>query len=320
MTNISKIKLGLIVGPTASGKTAASIALAKRLNAEIISADSIQVYKSMDIGSAKPSMEERQGIPHHLMDAVDIDSPKFSVAEYRRMAGEAIDDIVSRGKYPLVVGGTGLYVNSLIYPLNFTSVPSDETLRAELTAIENQQKGAAYALLEREDPKAAQRLHPNDVKRIIRALEVVRLTGKPIHQHGGDFANEANVEIPYEPTIIGLTMPRERLYERINLRVDVMLEQGLLEEARGIYEAGYDLSLPALQGLGYKQLFKHFAGEYTLEEAIEAIKLETRHFAKRQLTWFRRDKRIVWFDISEYPDGASLNEAIYQHFQEGNND
>ncbi len=314
MNNISKIKLGLIVGPTASGKTAASIALAQRLNAEIISADSIQVYRGMDIGSAKPTTEERQGIPHHLMDAVDIDSPKFSVAEYRCMAGKAIEDIAGRGKYPIVVGGTGLYVNSLIYPLNFTSVPSDDNLRAEISALEEKQKGAAYMLLEKEDPTAAQRLHPNDVKRVIRALEVVRLTGKSIDQHGGDFSNRANAEIPYEPTIIGLTMPREKLYERINLRVDIMLEQGLLEEARGIYEAGYDLSLPALQGLGYKQLFKHFSGEYSLDEAIEAIKLETRHFAKRQLTWFRRDKRIVWFDITEYPDSAALNDAIFQHF------
>ncbi len=317
MDNANKIKIGLIVGPTASGKTAASIALAKKLDAEIVSADSIQVYRGMDIGSAKPTMEERQGIPHHLMDAVDIDSPRFSVAEYRRMAGEAIEDIINRGKYPLIVGGTGLYVNSLIYPLNFTTVASDEKLRAKLAALEQAQKGAVYALLKKEDPKAAERLHPNDTKRIIRALEVVRLTGKPIDDHGGDFANSANAEIPYQPTIIGLTMPREALYERINLRVDIMLEQGLLDEAKAIYDAGYDASLPALQGLGYKQLFKYFGGEYTLEQAIDAIKLETRRFAKRQLTWFRRDKRIIWFDISDYPNKDALNDAIYRIFAGG---
>lgn len=317
MDNANKIKIGLIVGPTASGKTAASIALAKKLDAEIVSADSIQVYRGMDIGSAKPTMEERQGIPHHLMDAVDIDSPRFSVAEYRRMAGEAIEDITNRGKYPLIVGGTGLYVNSLIYPLNFTTVASDEKLRAKLAALEQAQKGAVYALLKKEDPKAAERLHPNDTKRIIRALEVVRLTGKPIDDHGGDFANSANAEIPYQPTIIGLTMPREALYERINLRVDIMLEQGLLDEAKAIYDAGYDASLPALQGLGYKQLFKYFGGEYTLEQTIDAIKLETRRFAKRQLTWFRRDKRIIWFDISDYPDKDALNDAIYRIFAGG---
>lgn len=317
MDNANKIKIGLIVGPTASGKTAASIALAKKLDAEIVSADSIQVYRGMDIGSAKPTMEERQGIPHHLMDAVDIDSPRFSVAEYRRMAGEAIEDITNRGKYPLIVGGTGLYVNSLIYPLNFTTVASDEKLRAKLAALEQAQKGAVHALLKKEDPKAAERLHPNDTKRIIRALEVVRLTGKPIDDHGGDFANSANAEIPYQPTIIGLTMPRETLYERINLRVDIMLEQGLLDEAKAIYDAGYDASLPALQGLGYKQLFKYFGGEYTLEQTIDAIKLETRRFAKRQLTWFRRDKRIIWFDISDYPDKDALNDAIYRIFAGG---
>ena len=317
MDNANKIKIGLIVGPTASGKTAASIALAKKLDAEIVSADSIQVYRGMDIGSAKPTMEERQGIPHHLMDAVDIDSPKFSVAEYRRMAGEAIEDITNRGKYPLIVGGTGLYVNSLIYPLNFTAVASDEKLRAKLAALEQAQKGAVHALLKKEDPKAAERLHPNDTKRIIRALEVVRLTGKPIDDHGGDFANSANAEIPYQPTIIGLTMPRETLYERINLRVDIMLEQGLLDEAKAIYDSGYDASLPALQGLGYKQLFKYFGGEYTLEQAIDTIKLETRRFAKRQLTWFRRDKRIIWFDISDYPDKDALNDAIYRIFAGG---
>lgn len=317
MDNANKIKIGLIVGPTASGKTAASIALAKKLDAEIVSADSIQVYRGMDIGSAKPTMEERQGIPHHLMDAVDIDSPRFSVAEYRRMAEEAIEDIINRGKYPLIVGGTGLYVNSLIYPLNFTTVASDEKLRAKLAALEQAQKGAVYALLKKEDPKAAERLHPNDTKRIIRALEVVRLTGKPIDDHGGDFANSANAEIPYQPTIIGLTMPREALYERINLRVDIMLEQGLLDEAKAIYDAGYDASLPALQGLGYKQLFKYFGGEYTLEQTIDAIKLETRRFAKRQLTWFRRDKRIIWFDISDYPDKDALNDAIYRIFAGG---
>ena len=165
--------------------------------------------------------------------------------------------------------------------------------------------------------KSAERLHPNDTKRIIRALEVVRLTGKPIDDHGGDFANSANAEIPYQPTIIGLTMPREALYERINLRVDIMLEQGLLDEAKAIYDAGYDVSLPALQGLGYKQLFKYFGGEYTLEQTIDAIKLETRRFAKRQLTWFRRDKRIIWFDISDYPDKDALNDAIYRIFAGG---
>ena len=224
---MEELKLILIVGPTASGKTAASIYAAIKLNGEIVSADSIQVYKGMDIGSAKPTMQERQGIPHHLMDAIDINSPKFSVAEFRKMAGEAIEDIAGRGKQPIVVGGTGLYINSLVFPLNFTEVQSDEKLRSELSEIEERQgRGTLHAMLQEEDPESAARLHPNDTKRIIRALEVLRLTGKPIDAHGGDFSNKAGAEIPYNPVMIGLTMPRAMLYDRINRRVDIMLEQG----------------------------------------------------------------------------------------------
>lgn len=304
--------LGLIVGPTASGKTAASVYLAKRLNAEIISADSVQVYKGLDIGSAKPTMEERQGIPHHLMDAVDINSPRFSVAEFQCMAHEAICDITGRGKYPLVVGGTGLYVNSLTYPLDFTSSPGDEALRSELAKAEEAKPGSVYEMLKAEDPAAAARIHPNNVKRLIRALEVVRITGKGMDEHGGDFANEKEREIPYEPRIVGITYPREKLYERINRRVDIMMQSGLLEEARRIFDTDYDLSLPSLQGLGYRQLFRHFQGNCTLEEAVDAIKNETRHFAKRQMTWFKRDKRIIWFDAGEYTDTIKMYDEMYK--------
>lgn len=310
-SDMEELKLILIVGPTASGKTAASIYAAIKLNGEIVSADSIQVYKGMDIGSAKPTMQERQGIPHHLMDAIDINSPKFSVAEFRKMAGEAIDDIAGRGKQPIVVGGTGLYINSLVFPLNFTEVQSDEKLRSELSEIEERQgRGTLHAMLQEEDPESAARLHPNDTKRIIRALEVLRLTGKPIDAHGGDFSNKAGAEIPYNPVMIGLTMPRAMLYDRINRRVDIMLEQGLVEEARAIYDRNYDRSLPALQGLGYKQLFRVFDGEYTLSEGIEAIKQETRRFAKRQLTWFRRDRRITWLDVSTFENAEALGEEV----------
>lgn len=308
----NKPVIGLIVGPTASGKTAASAHLAKRLNAEIISADSVQVYKELDIGSAKPTVEERQGIPHHLMDELDINSPKFSVAEFQRMAMDAIADITARGKYPLIVGGTGLYVNSLTYPLDFTSLPGDETLRSELNRAEEENPGSVYAMLKAEDPAAAERIHPNNLKRVIRALEVVRLTGKGMDEHGGDFANRQEKEIPYQPRMVGITYPREKLYERINLRVDIMLREGLLEEARCIFDKGYDLSLPSLQGLGYRQLFRHFQGSCTLEEAVEAIKNETRHFAKRQMTWFKRDNRIVWFDASEYADAEKMYDEMYK--------
>ena len=267
---MEELKLILIVGPTASGKTSASIYAAIKLNGEIVSADSIQVYKGMDIGSAKPTMQERQGIPHHLMDA-----------------------------------------NSLVFPLNFTEVQSDEKLRSELSEIEERQgRGTLHAMLQEEDPESAARLHPNDTKRIIRALEVLRLTGKPIDAHGGDFSNKAGAEIPYNPVMIGLTMPRAMLYDRINRRVDIMLEQGLVEEARAIYDRNYDRSLPALQGLGYKQLFRVFDGEYTLSEGIEAIKQETRRFAKRQLTWFRRDRRITWLDVSTFESAEALGEEV----------
>ncbi len=308
---MGKIRLILIVGPTASGKTAAAVYAAKKLNGEIISADSIQVYRGMDIGSAKPTMEERCGVPHHLMDAVDIDSPKFSVAEFRSMAGEAIADITARGKQPIVAGGTGLYINSLVFPLSFTEVRSDDGLRAELMEIENKEgRGGLHRLLSKEDPVSAERLHPNDTKRIVRALEVVRLTGKPIDAHGGDFSNKAGADIPYDPVMIGLTMPRELLYDRINRRVDTMIQNGLIDEARAIYDAGYDRSLPALQGLGYRQLFRVFDGEYTLEEGIEVIKQETRRFAKRQFTWFRRDERIHWLDVSRFNEADELGEAV----------
>ena len=310
MAQSEKIEIGMIVGPTASGKTAVSIALAKRLNAEIISADSIQIYKGLDIGSAKPTLAERQGIRHHLLDAIEIDAPKFSVAEYQQMAWVCIEEIHRRGKYPLVVGGTGLYVNALTYPLAFTAVKSDPALRQELTDVEAASPGALYKMLRTLDPDSADRLHPNDTKRILRALEVVKTTGKTMGMYGNDFSNRANVEIPYDPRIAGLTMPRELLYARIEERVDAMMRDGLLEEARGVFESGCDLHLPALQGLGYKQLFEYFQGGYTLPEAVEAIRRETRHFAKRQITWFKRDPRIRWFDVTKYEGSEQLAEAI----------
>ncbi len=310
MAEIEKIEIGMIVGPTASGKTAVSIALARRLNAEIISADSIQIYKGLDIGSAKPTVEEQAGIPHHLLDTIEIDAPKFSVAEYQKMAGECIADVHGRGKFPLVVGGTGLYVNALTYPLAFTAVASDPLLRQELTGLETASPGKLYEMLRALDPNSADRLHPNDIKRIIRALEVVKTTGNTIGEHGGDFSNEAKAEIPYNPQIAGLAMPREMLYARIEERVDAMMRLGLREEAEGIFKSGYSLDLPALQGLGYKQLFQYFRGECTIAQAVEAIKRETRRFAKRQITWFKRDPRIQWFDVTQYEGSEQLAENI----------
>ena len=306
MEQSKKTPLGIILGPTASGKTALGVQVAKRLGAEIISADSIQIYRGLDIGSAKPTQEEMKGIPHHMLNVVEVDGPKFSVAAYQQQARAIIHGLQQANIFPLVVGGTGLYISGLTSPLNFTETAGDETLRRALQAQEQQQPGSLYAKLQREDPASAQRLHPNDIKRIVRALEVKQLTGKPI---GAAFAQAASAPCPYDLTMVGLTMPRPLLYARIEHRVDQMLEQGLVEEARSIWEKGLDPALPALQGLGYKQLFAYFAGNYSLEEAVAAIKQETRHFAKRQMTWFRRDARIHWLDITQYSPDALVDTA-----------
>lgn len=306
MEQYKKPPLGIILGPTASGKTALGVQVAKRLGAEIISADSIQIYRGLDIGSAKPTQEEMKGIPHHMLNVVEVDGPKFSVAAYQQQARAIIHGLQQANIFPLVVGGTGLYISALTSPLNFTETAGDETLRRALQAQEQQQPGSLYAKLQREDPASAQRLHPNDIKRIVRALEVKQLTGKPI---GAAFAQAAPAPCPYDLTMVGLTMPRPLLYARIEQRVDQMLEQGLVEEARSIWEKGLDPALPALQGLGYKQLFAYFAGNYSLEEAVAAIKQETRHFAKRQMTWFRRDARIHWLDITQYSPDALVDTA-----------
>ncbi|MCE5234893.1 MAG: tRNA (adenosine(37)-N6)-dimethylallyltransferase MiaA [Clostridiaceae bacterium] len=297
---MEKIKLGVLVGPTASGKTALSLEIAKKIGAEIVSADSIQLYKGFDIGSAKPTAEERRGIAHHLLDVYEPTEQNASVARFQELARQAIEDIFSRGKFPLVVGGTGLYVNALTYPLNFAGAPSDPALRAQLNEMEAGSPGSLHTLLAELDPKSASRLHKNDVKRVARAIEVVKLTGRPIGEFGGDFENRRNEEIPYDVRMIGLTMPRELLYERIERRVDDMMKRGLLEEILRLKVLGVTADMPAMQGLGYKQLYAHLAGQCSLEEAVAAIKLETRRFAKRQITWFKRDKRIQWFDLAQY--------------------
>ena len=305
----------VLLGPTAVGKTAVSISLAKRLDAEIVSADSIQVYRGLDIGSAKPSLEEQQGVRHHLLDIADFSEARFSVAEFRRLADQCISDITARHRLPLVVGGTGLYVNALTYPLQFTNVPGDEAIRALLQAEEREKPGSLYRRLQEIDSATACRLHPNDSKRIVRALEVFKVSGRTLSSYGDDFTNKSFARPPYRAVIVGLTMPREALYARIEQRVDEMMRMGLLDETQSMYDAGYADTLPALQGLGYKQLLRHLKGETTLEEAVEEIKRETRRFAKRQFTWFKRDGRIRWFDVGEYPHTDDLINAIAEHFQ-----
>lgn len=303
----------VLTGPTASGKTAVSIELAKKLNAEIVSADSIQVYRGLDIGSAKPTMEERQGIPHHMIDVADVSDPSFSVAEYKRQAEICIGEIAARGRLPLAVGGTGLYISALTYPLQFTSVPGNPAVRKALQEEDAQNPGALYRRLQQADPVTAARLHPNDGKRIVRALEVYEVSGTPLSTHGADFQNAAGAEPPFDAALFGLTMDRARLYERINRRVDAMMQNGLPEETKALFDAGLSPALPALQGLGYKQLLRHFRGETTLCEAVEEIKRETRRLSKRQLTWFKRDTRIRWLD-SGCVDAEALAKRIYEAY------
>lgn len=289
------------MGPTACHKTELSIKLAKRVNGEIVSADSVQVYFGMDIGSAKPTQQEREGIPHHLIDCLPIDMPEFSASMFRTMATEAIGSIISRGNTPIVVGGSGLYVNALTYPLGF-AIPKNDTARENAILEYDQDANAAYARLIAIDPTTAARLHLNDKKRIVRALEVFDCSGQPLSSFGADFQNSAGGEAPFEPMLVGLTMDRELLYQRINLRVDLMMERGLLAEAKMIYDANHDRGLPAMKSIGYQQLFSYFDGKCSLGEAVEKIKQDTRRFAKRQLTWFKRDERIVWHDVTHWDD------------------
>ncbi len=294
-----KTELFLIVGPTACGKSALSLSVAKKMDAEIISADSIQIYRGMDIGSAKVTKEEQLLVKHHLLDVTDVCDSDFSVARFQSLACASIKDIVKRGHRALVVGGTGLYINSLTYPLNFTNTASSPEYRKELTELEAKNDGYAYSLLRKVDPKSAKRLHVNDKKRIIRALEVYHATGKTIGEYGDDFQNSANSQIPYNPHIIGLNVPRAVLYERIEKRVDNMIACGLIDEVKALYERYPNRALPAFQGLGYKQIIGYLEGECSYDDAIAKIKLDTRHFAKRQMTWFKRDNRIVWADTPE---------------------
>lgn len=319
--NSKKTRLYVIAGPTASGKTAAAIGVAKLFNkehgrkaAEIISADSIQIYKEMDIGSAKPTIAEMDGIPHHMLDIVKINDGSFNVSRYREKAVDIIHDIEQKDGIPIVVGGTGLYINSLIFPLNFSSAEPDSELRSELSSIEENNPGSLHEMLTRIDATTAKRLHPNDTKRIIRAIEVFEKTGETLSSLGGDFENKRRCEIEFEPVIAALNMDRAKLYERIEKRIDIMMEHGLLSEVKKIFDEGYDRNLPALQGLGYKQLIAYFMGECSLDEAIEIIKRDTRRFAKRQISWFKRDKRIQWFDPLEFVSSQQLSEEIFNYF------
>lgn len=286
-------RLLVVVGPTASGKTTLSVQLAKRLGGEIVSGDSMQVYRGMDIGTAKIRLEETGGVRHHLINLLEPDHP-FSAAEFQALADQAIGEIAARGRLPMLVGGTGLYVKAVTDGYDFSPAESDPEFRQALfEEAETRGTQALHGRLSQVDPEASARLHPNDLRRIIRALEVYHETGKKISEHGRDRAPR------YDLLIFGLTMPREELYGRINRRVRQMIDQGWAEEAAALLRKGYRTDLTSMQALGYRELITHLKGEISLDQAIELISRNTRRFAKRQLTWFRADPRIHWIDVGE---------------------
>ena len=301
----------ILTGPTAVGKTDLSIQLAKAVDAEIVSADSMQIYKYMDIGSAKVTEEEMQGVKHYLVDEIEPDMP-FSVSEYKRMAEEYIDEISSRGKNVIVTGGTGLYLNSLIYDMDFGKSDANQELRDKLNK-ELEENGPAYMYekLISLDKEAAERIHPNNTKRVIRAIEVA-MSGEKMN----DFSKDLRYNKKYRPIIIVLNRDRQALYDRINLRVDIMLKNGLIEEVKGLLEKGYTKDMISMQGIGYKEIIKYFDGEYTLDEAIEIIKRDSRRYAKRQLTWFRRYEDAKWFEIDKFDSAEELKNAVVSYVKE----
>lgn len=281
----------IILGPTAAGKTALGIELAKKLGGEIISADSMQVYRGMDIGTAKPTMEERQGIPHHLIDIKDPNE-SWTVSDFVEQANL----LTGKLAHPIIVGGTGLYLWSLLEGFSFPITPADKELR---TRLEKEETSILYSRLSIIDLLAAGKIHPNDKKRIIRALEVYELTGKPISELQRTRSYTHHLNGGYNAILLGLDLPREALYERINQRVDSMLEKGLIDEVKGLLAKGYSRSLTSFQALGYKEVVEYLDGKWTKEQMMEELKKRTRNFARRQMTWFRRFKNVRWVEAGQ---------------------
>lgn len=299
----------ILTGPTAVGKTALSIALAKKVNGAVISADSMQVYKHMDIGSAKITPKEMDGIPHYLIDELEPDE-EFHVVKFAERARQCLEEIYAAGKIPIVVGGTGFYIQALLYDIDFTEQQCDEQYRRKLEQLAKE-KGADYLhdMLKKVDEKSAEAIHANNIKRVIRALEFYHLSGKKISEHN---EKERKKESPYRFAYFVLTDDRAHLYENIDKRVDLMVGQGLVEEVRRLKEMGFHRNMVSMQGLGYKEMLDYLDGKITLEEAVYLIKRETRHFAKRQLTWFRRERDVLWIDKKAYgyDDAKILNEML----------
>ena len=292
-----KKPLIILTGPTAVGKTAASIGLAKAIGGEIISADSMQVYRHMDIGSAKIRPEEMQGVPHHLIDVLEPEEV-FHVVRFQQMAKEAMEGIYERGRIPIVVGGTGFYIQALLYDIAFGENEEDRSYRKELEDLAKKEGAETlHAMLAQVDEKAALEIHANNVKRVIRALEFYHQTGQKISEHNEE---ERKKESAYNSAYFVLNDERSHLYDRINRRVDLMFEAGLVEEVRALKNRGYTRDMVSMQGLGYKEIFACLDGECTLEEAKEIIKRDTRHFAKRQITWFKRERDVICIEKQAY--------------------
>ncbi|MFE7061816.1 tRNA (adenosine(37)-N6)-dimethylallyltransferase MiaA [Sutcliffiella sp. NPDC057660] len=289
-----KQKVIVIIGPTAVGKTKLSVELAQRVNGEIISGDSMQIYKEMNIGTAKVSKEEMQGVPHYLIDVKEPTEP-YSVAEFQREVRELIDVISKKGCIPIIAGGTGLYIQSVLYDYQFSDTGKDEEIRLRLEKqVEQEGMDKVFEELRRIDPVSAENIHPNNVRRVIRALEVFHSTGKTM----AEYQESQEQELLYDVAFVGLTMDREVLYDRINLRVDLMVEQGLFEEVESLYKKGIR-DCQSIQAIGYKELYGYFDGKLSKEQAIEALKQNSRRYAKRQLTWFRNKMEVTWFDMTD---------------------
>ncbi len=302
---MSKRPLIVLTGPTAVGKTALSIRLAKALDGEIISADSMQVYRGMDIGSAKVTKKEMDGVRHHLIDVLEPEED-FNVAAFQRMAKEALEEIYSRGKLPIVAGGTGFYIQALLYDIDFRDDTGEGPIRKELEKLAVE-KGAEYlhSLLQQADPQSADQIHPNNIKRVVRALEYFRQTGEPFSLHN---QRERERCSPYHFLYYVICSDRKNLYERIDRRVDAMMADGLLGEVQALKKRGVKRGMTSMQGLGYKEILDYLDGTCSLEEAVYVLKRDTRHFAKRQITWFRREREVRWLKLEDF--GGDLDRVL----------
>ncbi len=299
-------KIYAVCGPTAVGKTKFAIEIARFLGGEIVSCDSMQLYKYMDIGSAKPTADERAMVRHYLVDEIDPREP-FSAAKYQKLARAAIDEIFNKEKVPVITGGTGLYLNAILYDMDFSAPPKNPDYRSRLyDEAEKQGPQAVYERLQKADPQAAERIHPNNVKKVVRALEAAE-SGTKV----GDFSHDLKPVKDYEAVLIGLTRERSLLYQRINERVDHLIEAGLLSEVKHLLEMGLTESDISMKGIGYKEIIGYYHGEYSLDEAVRLVKKNTRRYAKRQLTWFRRYETMKWFCISDYDSDEQCLEDIF---------